>query len=132
MLVFVHGGGFVTGSGNWPQWDTAKIVELSIQAGQPIVAVGIKSVLYLSTPLFPDRLGTGIFLKDSHCLRNWYSYRIGLFGFLTSAAMRKSGYLPNNGLHDQKLAFRWIQKYISGFGGDPQNVTFLGSSIGAG
>lgn len=46
--------------------------------------------------------------------------------------MRNSGYLPNNGLHDQKLAFRWIQKHIRGFGGDPDKVTFLGSSIGGG
>lgn len=46
--------------------------------------------------------------------------------------MREAGYLPNNGLHDQKLALRWIQKYIHGFGGDPNRVTYLGSSIGGG
>lgn len=40
--------------------------------------------------------------------------------------------LPNNGLHDQKLALRWIQKYIQGFGGNPEQVTYLGSSMGAG
>lgn len=51
---------------------------------------------------------------------------------MTSAALREAGYLPNNGLHDQKLALRWIQKYIAGFGGDPNLVTFVGSSIGAG
>jgi carboxylesterase type B len=42
VLVFVHGGGYVTGSGNWPQWDLAALVELSISQGSPIVAVGIK------------------------------------------------------------------------------------------
>lgn len=42
VLVYVHGGGFVTGSANWPQWELARLVELSIECGSPIVAVGIK------------------------------------------------------------------------------------------
>lgn len=43
VLVFVHGGGFVTGSGSWPQWDLAAIVEKSVvESKTPIVAVGIK------------------------------------------------------------------------------------------
>lgn len=35
------------------------------------------------------------------------------------------------GLHDQRTALLWIRKYISGFGGDPYNITFFGSSWGA-
>lgn len=46
--------------------------------------------------------------------------------------MRDAGFKPNNGLDDQKLGLRWIQKHIAGFGGDPSQVTFLGSSAGAG
>jgi len=42
VLVYVHGGGFVTGSANWPQWELARLVELSVERGSPIVAVGIK------------------------------------------------------------------------------------------
>lgn len=42
VLVYVHGGGYVTGSANWPQWALAKLVELSIGHGSPIIAVGIK------------------------------------------------------------------------------------------
>lgn len=43
VLVFVHGGGLVTGSGSWPQWDLAAIVKKSVvESKTPIVAVGIK------------------------------------------------------------------------------------------
>ncbi|OIW26278.1 alpha/beta-hydrolase [Coniochaeta ligniaria NRRL 30616] len=100
VLVYVHGGGYVTGSANWPQWELAKLVELSIEHGSPIIAVGI-------------------------------NYRLGPFGFLTSGVMREAGYLPNNGLHDQKLGFRWVQKHIAGFGGDVKAMTYFGCSIGA-
>jgi carboxylesterase type B len=44
--------------------------------------------------------------------------------------MRKAGYVANNGLRDQINAFRWIQKFIVGFGGDSENVTFIGQSAG--
>ena len=46
--------------------------------------------------------------------------------------MRDAGYKTNNGLDDQKLALRWIKHHISGFGGDPDRVTFLGESAGSG
>lgn len=45
--------------------------------------------------------------------------------------MRNAGYKPNNALRDQRTALLWIQKYISGFGGDPTNVTLIGESAGA-
>lgn len=45
--------------------------------------------------------------------------------------MRQAGYLPNNGLDDQRLALQWIRRNIAGFGGDPSHVTFLGQSAGA-
>lgn len=60
------------------------------------------------------------------------SYRLGPFGFLASSALRDAGFKPNNGLDDQKLGLRWVQKNIVGFGGDPSKVTLLCSSAGAG
>lgn len=100
VVVFIHGGGFVTGSANWPQWDLAPLVERSVKLGSPVIAVGI-------------------------------NYRLGPFGFLTSSALREAGFKANNGLDDQKVGLRWVQKHIKGFGGDPSNVTLLCSSAGA-
>lgn len=100
VVVFVHGGGFVTGSANWPQYDLARLVERSVGKGNPVIAVGI-------------------------------NYRLGPLGFATSSALRDAGFKPNNGLDDQKLGLRWVKKHISGFGGDPNRVTYLGSSMGA-
>ncbi|GAQ03075.1 uncharacterized MFS-type transporter C18.02 [Aspergillus lentulus] len=58
------------------------------------------------------------------------NYRLGAFGFLTSDELRRAGYNANNGLRDQKVAMRWVQKHIANFGGDPDNVTLAGMSAG--
>jgi carboxylesterase type B len=60
------------------------------------------------------------------------NYRVGAPGFLTSKAMREAGYKTNNGLDDQRLALRWVKRHIAGFAGDPEKVTWLGESAGAG
>ncbi|KAI0027938.1 carotenoid ester lipase precursor [Vararia minispora EC-137] len=44
--------------------------------------------------------------------------------------VREAG-VGNLGLHDQRLALRWVQKYIYLFGGDPTKVTLSGGSSGA-
>ena len=46
--------------------------------------------------------------------------------------MREAGYKSNNGIDDQKVALRWIRHHISGFGGNPNRVTFMGESAGGG
>lgn len=48
-----------------------------------------------------------------------------------SAEMREAGYLPNNGLRDQRTALLWLQKYVPGFGGKPDDITLIGESAGA-
>jgi carboxylesterase type B len=50
---------------------------------------------------------------------------------LTSTELREAGYGTNNVLRDQLTALKWIQKHITGFSGDPQNVTLAGEKIGA-
>ena len=42
VLALVHGGAFATGSSSYPQYDLARIVQMSVEMGQPIIAVGIK------------------------------------------------------------------------------------------
>ncbi|XP_011645490.1 venom carboxylesterase-6-like [Pogonomyrmex barbatus] len=55
------------------------------------------------------------------------NYRLGVLGFLNLYDEVATG---NQGLKDVILALRWIQKNISVFGGDPENVTIFGGSAG--
>ncbi|KAK4205450.1 Alpha/Beta hydrolase protein [Triangularia verruculosa] len=59
-------------------------------------------------------------------------YRLGAFGFLSSAELVKNGGVPNAALHDQRFALQWVKKYIDRFGGDPDQVTISGGSAGGG
>jgi carboxylesterase type B len=58
-------------------------------------------------------------------------YRLGAFGFLSSAELANYG-IPNVGLYDQQYSLEWVQKYIHSFGGDPSRVTISGESAGGG
>ncbi|KAI0842387.1 alpha/beta-hydrolase [Hypoxylon sp. FL0890] len=58
-------------------------------------------------------------------------YRLGAFGFLSSAELAQSGVL-NAGIHDMYFSLQWVQKYIHLFGGDPEQVTIAGESAGGG
>ncbi|RYP53365.1 hypothetical protein DL768_001610 [Monosporascus sp. mg162] len=58
-------------------------------------------------------------------------YRLGAFGFLSSAELARLG-VPNAGIHDMYASLQWVQKFIERFGGDPNQVTIAGESAGAG
>ncbi|KAI0060459.1 carotenoid ester lipase precursor [Artomyces pyxidatus] len=58
------------------------------------------------------------------------NYRISAFGFLAGKEVKEAG-VGNLGLQDQRLAMRWVRKYITQFGGDPDKVTIWGESAGA-
>lgn len=56
-------------------------------------------------------------------------YRLGPLGFLSM----KSENLPGNAaIFDVILALKWVQAHVRSFGGDPERVTLVGQSAGAG
>ncbi|KAM5374827.1 hypothetical protein ACJZ2D_006321 [Fusarium nematophilum] len=71
-------------------------------------------------PIIGDsiRLGTPIVTVS-------IQYRLNIFAVGDNTSSR------NLALRDQELALDWVQKYISGFGGDPTQVTLAGESAGA-
>ena len=63
------------------------------------------------------------------------NYRLGMCGFLAHPLLtaendgKGSG---NYGLLDQLAALKWVKRNISAFGGNPDNITVMGQSAGAG
>lgn len=69
--------------------------------------------------------------RDGKAIVVTVNYRLGVFGFLANQALDREGHtFGNYGLMDQQAALRWVQKNISAFGGDPENVTIGGESSG--
>ncbi|XPS67857.1 hypothetical protein M3J09_000151 [Ascochyta lentis] len=58
-------------------------------------------------------------------------YRLGAFGFLSSAEVEQNGVL-NAGILDMAFALRWVQDHVGQFGGDVSRITISGESAGAG
>ncbi|KNG84178.1 cholinesterase [Aspergillus nomiae NRRL 13137] len=54
------------------------------------------------------------------------NYRVGALGWLTTENLTAGSY----GTRDQILALKWVQQYITTFGGDPSRVTIFGQSAG--
>ncbi|EEA25194.1 hypothetical protein TMatcc_006584 [Talaromyces marneffei ATCC 18224] len=105
VLAFIHGGSFLSGGANMSAYDCVNLCSFSVSRGTPAVFVNL-------------------------------NYRVGLGGFLASRAIKadleRDGYegCGNFGLYDQQIALHWINRYISSFGGDPEQVMIFGESAG--
>ncbi len=61
------------------------------------------------------------------------NYRMNAFGFMAHPALSaesERGVSGNYGILDHIAALQWVHDNISGFGGDPDNVTIFGESAG--
>lgn len=95
VMVWIHGGGLVFGSGSVTAYDGSSLAS----RGAVIVTI---------------------------------NYRMGPLGFFSHPAIyaEKNRDVKNFGLLDQIAALQWVQKNISEFGGDRNNVTIFGESAG--
>ena len=104
VMVWIHGGGNFSGG-----------------AGIPIPVVSDR--LWFDGQYFAENQGVVVVTLN---------YRLGPFGFFAHPELTSEGQpIGNQGLLDQRLALEWVQKNISSFGGDPNNVTIFGESAGA-
>ncbi len=104
VLVWIHGGSFQSGSGSG-----------ALTRG-------------------------GLLAREQDVVVVTINYRLGLLGFLAHPALADDGqpWLGDEtwngwgswGLADQVAALAWVRDYISGFGGNPDNVTLVGESAG--
>ncbi len=63
------------------------------------------------------------------------NYRLGLLGFFSHPELTAEngfGGSGNQGIYDQLAAIKWIYNNIAAFGGDPEQITIMGQSAGAG
>jgi para-nitrobenzyl esterase len=76
----------------------------------------------------------GQFLAHRNVVVVSMNYRLGIFGFFVHPELTAES--PNHasgnyGLMDQVAAIKWVKENISGFGGDPSNLTIFGESAGS-
>ncbi|MFI5865500.1 carboxylesterase/lipase family protein [Streptomyces sp. NPDC051546] len=104
VLLWIHGGGFVSGSGSLPNYSGATFA----RDGDLVVV----SINYRIGPL-------------------GYLYADAGTGTGTEDEPDGDGSGANHWLSDQLAALRWVRENISAFGGDPDSITVAGQSGGA-
>ncbi|KAH9024966.1 carotenoid ester lipase precursor [Lactarius hengduanensis] len=109
VLVWIFGGGFQIGGSAKSQHHIVKlhgglVVARSVFIGKPVIFVSMNYRLLCT-------------------------FFVALW-FLPGKGV-KAAKIGNLGLQDQRLALKWVQRYITAFGGDPSKVTIWGESAGA-
>lgn len=90
VMLYIHGGGFATNSGN-------------------------------------DYICGPDFLVENRVILVTVNYRLSVLGFLSLDLHEYSG---NMGLKDQLMAMKWVKRNIDRFGGDSEQITIFGQSVG--
>jgi len=103
VLVWLHGGAYICGSGSQPLYDGASLVRTSIDDDLPALVVTVNY-----------RMGAFGFAE------------------LTGLPGAGAAFDTNCGLSDTVQALRWVRENIERFGGDPEQVTVFGESAGGG
>ncbi|CZR40603.1 uncharacterized protein FPRO_05503 [Fusarium proliferatum ET1] len=85
VYVFIHGGGFISGSGNSPHYDLTRLVKLSAAKGTPIIGVTVNYRLGLLGLLTSQELRDADFkannqLRDQRAAFQWLKKYIEGFG----------------------------------------------------
>lgn len=106
VMVFIHGGAFVVGSGGTAAGDAPG--KLNLYDGRQFLATAHAS-------------GQDVVFVTMN-------YRLGALGFLAGSTYGLPG---NFGIKDQTRALQWVQRNIALFGGDPARVMIFGESAGA-
>ncbi|UPL03709.1 hypothetical protein LCI18_014643 [Fusarium solani-melongenae] len=102
VIFAIHGGGYIGGSKG---------------GGNP------DNNVFNATGIALNTNGTAILVT--------INYRLGVLGWLNGSEAKKAK-ATNLGLHDQRAALEWVQKYIHLVGGNPQDVSAWGLSAGGG
>ena len=126
VIVSIHPGGLFHGSPDPSYYGAPDYI-----INQDIVYVCVGYRLHILGWLF-NKQTESITLEPSAGLSYFIilncEYNDLCLGFLNMHKKECSG---NQGLKDIILSLKWIKENISVFGGDPNNVTLLGSSSGA-
>lgn len=113
------------GAGEGDDWLTANVWSPDLGGGLPVL-VWIQGGAYaFGTSGLPEYDGATL-ARDGVVVVT-FNYRVGLEGFGLV-----EGTPPNRGLLDQVAALEWVRDNVSGFGGDPAQVTVFGQSAGGG
>ncbi|GJC77369.1 secreted lipase ARB_01498 [Colletotrichum liriopes] len=73
----------------------------------------------------------GLFNLSTDFIFVAYNYRLGMTGLANGPTFLHEGGTSNTAIWDVSAAFEWTRKYISNFGGDPDQITAVGFSAGA-